>query len=359
VRAALPRGALTRGFAIGALAYAPIALAVAIDRLALARLPPMARDLSIHARCLVAVPLLVVAEVLLGRLVARISTSLAREGVIAPDELPRLDALLARVRRVHRSPLLTIALALVTGIGAARWWLVDANAATPSAARWAYVFATLPISLFVAGRLIAAWALWCATLVGIARLRLTPLVLHADRVGGLLSLALPTGAFAVGVVGLASVVSASWATRLLAGQVTLPSLAPALGALLAAVLVVGLGPLVLFAPLLVRLRLEGQQRYAALSCSYARQFAGRWLTDGTPGTDDPALLGSGDIEPLSEMYSIFAQVRSIRPLVFTRREVLQLAVAVVAPMVPLVFTVMSFSDLLGQVARSLLGAIAH
>jgi hypothetical protein len=79
---------LVRGLATGGLAYAPIAIAVAIDRLAFNRVPAVARDLSVHARCLVAVPLLVVANALLARFVTTASSALGRERMIAVEDLP-------------------------------------------------------------------------------------------------------------------------------------------------------------------------------------------------------------------------------------------------------------------------------
>jgi hypothetical protein len=199
--------------------------------------------------------------------------------------------------------------------------------------------------------------------VAIARLRVTPLALHSDRAGGLEVLALPVFPFAIGVAGLSSVVAASWATRLLAEEVALSALAPALSALVVMALVVGLLPLAVFAPAIARARVDGLRRFSALSRSYARLFEARWLDGrgqaGGPSADDPALLGAPDLQSLADLHSAYAAVRDLRPLPFTRREVLQLTVAVVAPMVPLVLTVMSPAELLGQATRILLGAIGR
>ena len=60
---------------------------------------PLIRDLAVHVRFLLAVPLLVLGEVLLHAAVGAVLRYLAMSGIVPPEEEPKLAAILARGRR--------------------------------------------------------------------------------------------------------------------------------------------------------------------------------------------------------------------------------------------------------------------
>ncbi|WP_226797622.1 hypothetical protein [Cupriavidus necator] len=61
---------------------------------------------------------------------------------------------------------------------------------------------------------------------------------------------------------------------------------------------------------------------------------------------DEPLLGSGDIQSLADLANSFEVVRGMRLAPITRDAILQLAAAVLIPIVPLALTMMPLEDLL-------------
>jgi hypothetical protein len=95
----------------------------------------------------------------------------------------------------------------------------------------------------------------------------------------------------------------------------------------------------------------GLNEYGTLAERYVRQFDRKWLRGGAP-PDEP-LMGSSDIQSLADLGNSFAVVRSMRRTPITRDAVLTLAGAVLAPLVPLLLTVMPLEEL----TRKLVGLV--
>ena len=112
-----------------------------------------------------------------------------------------------------------------------------------------------------------------------------------------------------------------------------------------------LGPLLVFAPQLAAAKRVGLREYGTLAERYVREFDTKWLRGGALA-DEP-LVGSGDIQSLADLSNSFEVVRSMRIAPFTKETILQLATATIAPVVPLLLTMMPFEELL----RRLLGIL--
>jgi hypothetical protein len=110
------------------------------------------------------------------------------------------------------------------------------------------------------------------------------------------------------------------------------------------------GPLLVFAPQLSRAKRTGLREYGTLAQGYVRAFDRKWLRGGA--ADEP-MLGSNDIQSLADLGNSFEVVRSMRIVPVSKEAVFQLGVATLAPIVPLVLTLMPLEDLL----KKLLGVI--
>jgi len=113
---------------------------------------------------------------------------------------------------------------------------------------------------------------------------------------------------------------------------------------LVAMLLLILGPLLIFAPLLARARRQGLRQYSLLANDYNRAFHQKWVA-GPPPADEP-LLGSADIQSLADLGNSFGVVQEMRIVPVTRDALLRLVGATMAPIVPLALTMMSLEDLL-------------
>lgn len=95
----------------------------------------------------------------------------------------------------------------------------------------------------------------------------------------------------------------------------------------------------------------GLREYGTLAERYVRDFDIKWLRGGAPA--DERLIGSGDIQSLADMGNSFEVVRTMHIVPFTKEAILQLAVVTVAPVAPLLLTMMSLEEIL----KKLLGIL--
>jgi hypothetical protein len=82
-----------------------------------------------------------------------------------------------------------------------------------------------------------------------------------------------------------------------------------------------------------------------------REFDVKWLRGGAVA-DEP-LVGSGDIQSLADLGNSFEVVRTMRIAPFTKETIIQLGVATVAPIAPLLLTMMPLEEIL----KKLLGIL--
>jgi hypothetical protein len=114
-------------------------------------------------------------------------------------------------------------------------------------------------------------------------------------------------------------------------------------------LILVLGPLLLFMPHLGRARRIGLREYGTLGQRYVREFDQKWLRGGARA-DEP-LVGSGDIQSLADLGNSFEIVQRMRLVPFTKETILQLAVVTLAPVAPLALTMVSLEELLKRLLQ--------
>ena len=122
-----------------------------------------------------------------------------------------------------------------------------------------------------------------------------------------------------------------------------------LAVVVAFLLIVVLGPLLLFMPHLGRARRIGLREYGTLGQRYVREFDQKWLRGGARA-DEP-LVGSGDIQSLADLGNSFEVVQRMRLVPFTKETILQLAVVTLAPVAPLALTMVSLEELLKRLLQ--------
>lgn len=111
-------------------------------------------------------------------------------------------------------------------------------------------------------------------------------------------------------------------------------------------------PLLVFVPQLALARRVGRAEYGNLAERYMREFDSKWLRGQAPA-DEP-LIGSADVQSLADMGNSYAvlQEMSISPV--SKGMVLQLAGLTIAPLLPLVLTMMPLEELLKKLFGILL-----
>jgi len=107
-----------------------------------------------------------------------------------------------------------------------------------------------------------------------------------------------------------------------------------------------LAPLLVFSPRLARTKRIGLLEYGGLAQRYVRDFDEKWLRDRA--ATDEQLIGSGDIQSLADLGNSFEIVKGMKPVPFGKDTLLQLAVISLAPVAPLVLTMIPLGDLLDR-----------
>jgi hypothetical protein len=102
-------------------------------------------------------------------------------------------------------------------------------------------------------------------------------------------------------------------------------------------------PLTFFVKQMLAARLAGLIRYGQLASRYTNAFHEKWFAAGVDRSE--ALLGTSDIQSLSDLANSYDVVRAMRLVPFDKAFVLRLAIFVALPLVPLAFTMVPLDEL--------------
>jgi hypothetical protein len=185
----------------------------------------------------------------------------------------------------------------------------------------------------------------------VSRIDLSLVPTHPDRVGGLGFLSNTVYAFIPLAVAHGALLAGMLSNRIIWLGAALPQYKAEIAVVVVFVLCVVLGPLLVFAPQLAQAKRTGLREYGTLAGRYVREFDAKWLRGGAPA-DEP-FVGSGDIQSLADLGNSYEVVRGMRVAPVSKEAILQLAAAVLVPIVPLLLTMMPWEDLL----KKLLGIL--
>jgi hypothetical protein len=319
---------------------------------------PFLLDVDVHVRFLVGLPLLILAELVVHRRMRFVVKQFLERHVIPESARARFDAAIASAVRLRNSVLAEgLLIALVYGVGvliiwrqymaleAATWYATPAvGGSTLSLAGMWYGYVSLPLFQFLLVRWYFRLVIWARFLWQVSRIELRLVPTHPDRVGGLGFLSNTVYAFTPLAVAHGALLAGMIANRIFFLGATLLDFKVEIAVMLIFLLCVVLGPLFVFAPQLAQAKRTGNREYGTLAQRYVREFDTKWLRGDVPA-DEP-LVGSADIQSLADLGNSFEVVRTMRLAPVTKEAILQLAAATVAPLVPLVLTMMSLEELL-------------
>jgi hypothetical protein len=356
-----------RAIALAAIAWVPLLVLSVLDGEAFGgrAAVPFARDVEVHIRFLVALPLLVVAELVVHRRMRLIIQQFLDRRLITDRTLPAFEAAVTSAYRLRNSVIaeaLLLAFVYVVGVmiwwehyvaltTTATWYAVPGNGIELTrAGRW-YAYVSMPVFQFLLIRWYYRIFIWARFLWHVSRIDLSLLPTHPDRVGGLGFLTAVSYAFAPLAVAHGALLAGMIANRIFYAGATLPDFKMEILTFVVVVLAIALGPFLVFVPRLAAVKRTGLREYGTLAERYTRSFDSKWLRGGAP--QDEPLIGSADIQSLADLANSFDVIKTMRIVPITRDAVLPLVVAVLAPIVPLMLTMMSFEDLLKRVFGAL------
>lgn len=319
---------------------------------------PFFYDFAAHIRFLVALPLLFIAEFVAHQRLRPVVKAFEARGLIPVDARERFDAALGSAFKARNSVVTELVIiALVYGVGVlvvlnhyvpidGKTWfseLSPGGAELSLAGLW-YGFVGLPIFQFLLLRWYFRIFIWGRFMWQVSRIRLCLVPTHPDRAGGLGFLAHSISAFVALALVHSVVLAGQLLNRIVHLGARLPDFAIEIGAMVVFVLLLALGPLVVFAGQLAQLRRTGLDEYGVLAQRLAGDFDAKWVRGGAPA-DEP-FLGSPDISALADMGGSYEVIEDMRSVPIAPEALIPLVVAILLPMLPLTLTMMPLEALL-------------
>ena len=323
------------------------------------------QDIETHLRLLIAVPLLILAEVRVHRVLPQIVQLFVERGLIPDAARPQFDAAIASAMRLRNSvvpELLLIVFVYSVGVpfvwrnqlalGVTSWYATVAGGQLhPSLAGWWAALVSMPVIQFLMLRWYFRFFIWARFLWHVSRIPLNLEPTHPDGTAGLHFLSRSGRAYNVVLLAVGTILSGMIANRIFYEGAKLLEFKVEIVGTVGLLVFAVLGPLLVFTPQLRVARRKGMEEYGSLGQQYAREFNRKWIR-GDRSPDEP-LLGSADIQSLADLRNGYQVVENIRLVPFGMGNVTALAVTMLVPVAPLLLTTFSLEQLIDRVLTTL------
>jgi hypothetical protein len=325
---------------------------------------PFLYDIEAHVRFLIALPILVAAELVVHSRIQPAVKRFLERGIIVPEDMPRFYAAIDSGMRLRNSVTVEIALLILVytlgfwvwrsqiAAGTASWYAMpEGSQLHLTLAGYWYVFVSIPIFQFILLRWYLRFFIWFQFLWRVSRLNLRLIATHPDRAAGIGFLGHISYAFAPILFAQGALLAGLIASRVWYEGQDLPAFKMEAAGLVAFLILFILSPLCVFTPHLARAKRQGLRDYGRLASRYVQGFEVKWIDGGASSEEE--LLGSGDIQSLAELGNSFAVVQETRLVPFGLKDVARLAAATAAPLLPLMLTIVSPAELVGHLIKIL------
>ena len=319
------------------------------------------RDVEVHARLLVALPVLIAAELIVHLRLTPIVRRFVERRIVLPEDFPRFQSAVDSAMRLRNS--IPAELGLLASVYIFGLWLWHGRVAIGIATwyagaggRWSltpagiwYVFVSLPIAQFILLRWYMRFFIWFRFLWRVSRINLNLIPSHPDRCAGLGFLG--KGSYAFGPILFAQGVMLAGvvASRVLYRGESLLSFKLQIAGFVAFFVVAILGPLVMFTPRMAAASRKGLADYGLLAQRYVEGFQQKWVVGEAAPSEE--LLGTADIQSLADLGNSYGLVRDMRVVPFGLEDISRLAAVAAAPFLPLLLTIWSPEELIMRIVK--------
>jgi hypothetical protein len=325
---------------------------------------PFLRDIAVHARFILAVPLLLLAENVVGPRLAHAAAHFISSGLVIEQDFSKFDSAVGRALALCDSRLARfIFVVLAYAVSGLTVWSTSVHVSTWSVLRtggnlsvtwagWWLLLFCIPLFQFLTLSWLWRLFLWGQFLWRMSKLNLQLMPTHPDEAGGLAFVGEAQRYCGIIVVAYSLVVAGVLANTVLYDKLPLPQFAGEIAAYAVCGVFFILAPLCVLSPILWETKTSGISSYGTLANEYTRSFHQKWIVERRAG-EEP-LLGTGDIQSLADLGNSFAFVEKMKLLPIGSRVPVHLALASLIPMSPLLLTVMPLNDILKRLFDAVL-----
>jgi hypothetical protein len=318
-------------------------------------------DVEVHVRFLIALPVLVAAELLVHSRIRPVVRRFVERRIVLPQDLPRFDKAIESAIRLRNSIPVEVALILfVYTVGlwlwhsrirpdTSTWYAMSGGSWNLTPAGFWYVFVSIPIVQFLLLRWYLRLFIWFRFLWHVSRINLHLVPTHPDRSAGLAFLGKSAYAFGPILFAQGAMLAGLVASRVLYRGESLLSFKLQIGGFIVFFVLAILGPLLMFTPQMARAKRKGLADYGLLAQRYVESFEQKWILRD-PGPSEE-LLGAADIQSLADLGNSYGLVREMRAVPFGLEDISRLAAATAAPLLPLLLTIFSPEELIMRIIK--------
>ena len=314
-------------------------------------------DFAVHARSLVAAPILVLAESICAPRLGAIAGHFVHAGLVPESERIRFDTAIRSTVRLLDAPLAEIAVSVIAYATVVAMiasdppmpeWQVSALVGSSrfSLAGWWHALVSAPLLLVLVFGWLFRVALWARFLWLIAKIELRLVPAHPDLSAGLKFVGHSLRSFSVVGFALGTIVAGTLANRISRGAEVLVCKDAAIG--LAVVVVVLFGaPLLVFTHRLLAAWRRGILEYSALADRLGRAFETRWI-EGERGR---SMLEAPDFSAAIDLYSVVGNAYRMKVIPVDYESLAALVVATLAPIGPVLLLRLPIEVIFEELAK--------
>ncbi len=354
-----------RALALALFTWAPIAVWAAIAQRALpgaVTSEPLFQHFGVTVRCLVAIPLLVIAEGVAHAMTTRLVPHFVRSGLVRDADRERFCAILEGVARLRDRSLPWI----LIGSAVAAWLLLGPPTGDQHELSWAadsdapthfgfggiwFLYVVRPI--FVA--LVLAWLwrlfLFFMLMSRIAKLDLELVPTHPDRAGGLGFLETLPSVFSAVVLAASAVLASRWAHDVVYHGMDVQSLRLPGIVFVVSMLLLFLAPLLPFGSKLRAAKRKALLDYGALVGRHGRGVEQRWIRGESV---DDALLAAPEIGPVADTVALYEAVSRMRTVPIGRPTLLMIVLPALLPLLAVFAIQVPIKEILKKLVTTLI-----
>lgn len=319
---------------------------------------PFIEDIEVHIRFILAVPLMIMAELLVHQRIRLMVNQFEERNLIPGEALTQFRKAISSAYRLRNSVFAEIAmLAIIYVMGYNVVWQKSMAVETTAwfsdpavgkshlslAGIW-FRYVSLPLFQFLFLRWYYRIFIWIRFLYHVSRIKLNLIPTHPDAVGGLGFLSNTVFAFAPLALVHGAVMAGMISNHIFHEGAALLDFKVLITITVVWVLCVVVLPLFLFSSQLSDVKRLGSLDYGKFAERYVQEFNQRWIPWKESSSESSSK--TQDIQGLADLANSYRLVEKMQIMPISRNDIIMLVVITVAPVLPLLLTMMPLGELI-------------